>query len=230
VNALQARTPTLITSDDPTCVAQVAAALRSGMVAAIPTDTVYGLAAALDRPDALARLFRLKRRPSEKAIPVLLADEKALEAVATRVSRNAQALMERFWPGAITVVVPALPTLPDEVTSTAEDGTRTVAVRIPDHPVARGILSAAGGALAVTSANRSGEPPALDAGAVWRLGDAAPDIIVDAGPASLREASTVVLVVGCDIRILRAGAISASAIAEAMPHRTPGPGTEPHAV
>lgn len=209
-------TPLLLDADDPSAVARVAAALRSGQVAAIPTDTVYGLAAALDRPHAIARLFGLKSRPREKAIPVLLADAAELEKIAAAVPLGARALIDRFWPGALTVVVPALPALPDEVTSDAA-GVRTVAVRVPDHQVARDVLAAVGGALAVTSANRSGEPPALDAQAVLRLGDAAPDVVLDGGPAPLRHASTVVLAIGAEIVVLREDAIPASTIAKVAP-------------
>lgn len=209
-------TPRLLDADDPSAVARVAAALRSGHVAAIPTDTVYGLAAALDRPHAIARLYGLKSRPREKAIPVLLADAAELEKIAAAVPPGARALIDRFWPGALTVVVPALPALPDEVTSVAA-GVRTVAVRVPDHQVARDVLAAVGGALAVTSANRSGEPPALDAQAVLRLGDAAPDVVLDGGPAPLRHASTVVLAIGAEIVVLREDAIPASTIAKVAP-------------
>lgn len=209
-------TPLLLDADDPSAVARVAAALRSGQVAAIPTDTVYGLAAALDRPHAIARLYGLKSRPREKAIPVLLADAAELEKIAAAVPLGARALIDRFWPGALTVVVPALPALPDEVTSDAA-GVRTVAVRVPDHQVARDVLAAVGGALAVTSANRSGEPPALDAQAVLRLGDAAPDVVLDGGPAPLRHASTVVLAIGAEIVVLREDAIPASTIAKVAP-------------
>ncbi len=234
MNASRVDAPLLLAAGDPATVANAAEALSSGKVVAIPTDTVYGLAAALDRPDAIARLYRLKNRPQEKAIPVLLADAAALDQVAANVPRQARVLIERFWPGALTVVIPARPGLPQEVTSVAAGGTRTVAVRIPDHPVARAVLAAAGGALAVTSANHSGQPPALDAQAVMRLGDATPDVVVDAGPAPLREPSTVVLTASGETRVLREGAISAVAIAEAVLHaacslRDAGPNA-PHAV
>ncbi len=234
MNASRAAAPLLLATDDSSAVAAAAVALRSGMVVAIPTDTVYGLAAAIDRPDAVDRLYKLKSRPHEKAIPVLLADEAALDQVAATVPHHARVLMERFWPGALTVVVPARSSLPAEVTSVAANGTRTVAVRVPDHPIARDILAAAGGALAVTSANRSGEPPALDARAVMNLGDSAPDVVVDGGPAPLREASTVVLAVAGEIRVVRKGAISAAEIAQAVRQsgvsdRATGPNT-PHAV
>lgn len=230
MTTLGAEMPLLLAANDPSAVAKAAAALRSGQVAAIPTDTVYGLAAALDRPDAIARLYRLKSRPHEKAIPVLLADSAGLNSVAAHVLPSARALIERYWPGALTIVLPALPSLPDEVTSVAADGMRTVAVRIPDHPTARQVLAAVGGALAVTSANRSGEPPALDAHAVLRLGDAAPDVVLDGGPAPLREASTVVLAIGDAVEVLREGVIPTSDIEKTVQHAARKPSPEAHTV
>lgn len=215
---------------DPSTATRVAAALRSGQIVAIPTDTVYGLAAALHRPDAIARLYRLKDRPHEKAIPVLLADFTMLDEIAASVPSSARILIERFWPGALTVVVPARSDLPAEVTSVADDGTRTVAVRIPDHCVALQLIAAAGGALAVTSANRSGEPPALTARGVIHLGAAAPDLVVDGGPAPQRNASTVVLALGDEVRVLRAGAIPAAVISETIRRDDREPGPVPHAV
>ena len=216
MNASRVEAPVILSADHPSAVTQAAAALRSGKVVAIPTDTVYGLAAALDRPESIARLYRLKDRPRDKAIPVLLADAAALDRVASQVPRAARALIDRFWPGALTVVVPALSGLPPEVTSVAGDGGRTVAVRIPDHSVAREILAAAGGALAVTSANRSGEQPALDARAVIDLGAAAPDVVVDGGECPFREPSTVVLAITGEISVLREGAIPTAEIADIM--------------
>lgn len=205
--------PLLIRMGDPSASLLAATGLRSGMVVAIPTDTVYGLAAALTRPDAIARLYALKQRPAEKAIPVLLADRRRLDMVAADLGPIAEALIERFWPGALTVVVPALAGLPEAVTSTTDDGVRTVALRVPAHELARDILCAAGGALAVTSANPSGARPALDTLEVANLGGCAPDMIVDGGRTPRSEPSTVILALSPSIRVVRAGAISAPEIA-----------------
>jgi L-threonylcarbamoyladenylate synthase len=192
----------------PDVVARAARALRAGGVVAMPTDTVYGLAAAIDRPAAIARLYALKDRPAEKAIPVLLDDVSRLEQVAPGLPSAAKVLADRFWPGALTLVVPALETLPAPIASSAEGGVRTVGVRVPDHALARAIIAAAGGAVAVTSANRSGAEPALNAPDAAALLTKDQDIVVDGGQATGGVASTVVLVSGTSTVILREGAIS----------------------
>lgn len=191
-------------------------ALHAGEVVAIPTDTVYGLAAAIDQSEAIARLYKMKDRPSEKAIPVLLSDPGQVLQVATGLSPVAQRLASFFWPGAVTLVLPARPHLPSHLTSRTEDGLRTVAVRVPDHPLARAIIRAAGGALAVTSANRSGDKPALEAGEVNELRGLPPILVIDGGRVSAGIASTVILATSAAPLILREGAISASAIAAAL--------------
>lgn len=195
---------------------QASEALRAGQVVVIPTDTVYGLAAAVDRPDALSRLYALKKRPSEKAIPVLLSDPSHVHQVSTGLSQLAKRLALCFWPGALTLVLPALSHLPSHITSTASDGPRTVAVRVPDHPLACAIIGATGGALAVTSANESGKPPALEAREAAALYASPPILVVDGGRVSAGIPSTVVLATGATPVILREGAISAATIAEAL--------------
>jgi L-threonylcarbamoyladenylate synthase len=198
---------TILSTASPDAVRQAAAALRAGEVVAIPTDTVYGLAASLEHPPAIDRLYALKERPSAKAIPVLISDLDSLDLVAATMPPLARSLAARFWPGALTLVIPALPELPLAITSADERGTRTVAVRMPDHEAARRVIALAGGALAVTSANRSGDDPALDAAAVARLGPAAPTLILDGGAAPGGVASTIVLATGATPIVLREGAI-----------------------
>ncbi|MGH2615834.1 MAG: L-threonylcarbamoyladenylate synthase [Thermomicrobiales bacterium] len=193
--------------------ARATAALRAGFVVAIPTDTVYGLAAAIDQRAAIDRLYALKARPANKAIPVLLSSSKELRQVSLGLSQVAEALADRFWPGALTLVVAARSHLASGLTSVDADGTSTVAVRVPDHQLARAIIRAAGGALAVTSANRSGGAPALDVGDVLGLADAAPTVIVDGGPAPGTRPSTVVLALSSQVVILREGAIAGEEIA-----------------
>jgi L-threonylcarbamoyladenylate synthase len=197
-------------------VLRAARALSGGQVIAIPTDTVYGLAAAIDRPDAIERLYTIKGRPAEKAIPVLIADPADVHTLTTRLSPTAERLARTFWPGALTLVLPALPGLPSGVTSLTRDGTRTVAVRAPDNLVARAIIAAAGGALAVTSANRSGAAPALEAREVRGLGLPQPLFVVDGGRAPGGMPSTIVAATAERLEVLREGAIPASAIASAL--------------
>ena len=197
-------------------VRRAARALRGGQVVAIPTDTVYGLAAAIDRPDAIERLYTIKGRPAEKAIPVLIADPAHLQTLTPRLSATAERLARRFWPGALTLVIPALPGLPERVTTMTRDEMTTVAVRVPDHPVARAIIAAAGGALAVTSANRSGAAPAVEARDVRGMGLPGPLLVVDGGRTPGGVPSTIVVATTERPEVLREGAIPASAIAAAL--------------
>lgn len=206
------RVPMLVHMDDPGAATKAAAALRAGQVVAIPTDTVYGLAAAIDQPRAIDRLYSLKGRPISKAVPILLSDADQLDRVTSRLSPLAAALAARYWPGALTLVIPTISDLPESLTSTASDGTRTIAVRVPDHDLARQFIAAAGGAIAVTSANRSGDDPALDAGQVMRMGPLAPDLVVDGGPVRGKTPSTIVLVLPALVSILREGAISVAEV------------------
>lgn len=200
-------------------VGQASKALRAGQVVVIPTDTVYGLAAAIDRHDAISRLYELKARPHEKAIPVLLSDASQLHQVAAELPSTAAFLASCFWPGALTLVLPALSHLPPLLTSIADNGRRTVAVRVPDDRLAQSIIAASGGALAVTSANRSGQQPALDAAEAATLVASSPLLVVDGGQAPGGIPSTVVLATDADPVILRKGAISPAAIMEALNNR-----------
>ncbi len=138
--------------------------LRAGEVVAIPTDTVYGLAAALDRPAAMGDVFRIKGRPDERPLPILVADDatvgKLLHPDAAELSSTLQllSLATTFWPGGLTVALPAHPDIP--TATRAADG--TAGFRVPADEVARRLLAEAGGALAVTSANPSGAPTPAD--------------------------------------------------------------------
>jgi L-threonylcarbamoyladenylate synthase len=201
---------------DADVVFRAADALRAGQVVAIPTDTVYGLAAALDRPDAIECLYVIKGRPAEKAIPVLISDTAHVHRLTPHLSAIAARLAGTFWPGALTLVLPALPDLPRGVTTETGDGMHTVAVRVPDNALARAVIAAAGGALAVTSANRSGAPPAVEAREVNRLRLGQPLLIVDGGRAPGGVPSTIVAATTEAPEILREGAIPASAIAAAV--------------
>jgi L-threonylcarbamoyladenylate synthase len=201
---------------DGEMVARAARALRAGQVVAIPTDTVYGLAVAIDRPDAIDRLYAIKGRPDEKAIPVLIADAEHVLVLTSRLSATAAHLARTFWPGPLTLVLPGRQDLPQRVTDDTADGLRTVAIRVPDNALARAIIVAAGGALAVTSANRSGEVPAVEAGEVVRLELSRSLLVIDGGRAAGGVPSTIVRVTSEKPEILREGAISASAIAEAL--------------
>jgi L-threonylcarbamoyladenylate synthase len=197
-----------IAANDPRALAWATDALARGELVVIPTDTVYGLAARLDRPDALARIYAAKGRGAEKALPVLIADPARLLGLTDGVPAGAAAFAAAFWPGPLTLVLPRSAAVPDLVTA----GGPTVGLRMPEHPFALVLLAACGGALAVTSANRSGEPSLREAAAVaGALGDAV-DLIVDGGPTPGGVASTVVALAADGPRILRAGPIDEAAL------------------
>jgi len=164
------------------------ALLRAGEVVAFPTDTVYGLAALPGDEKAVRRLFTAKRRPPEKAIPILLADVGDLPKVAANVSPPARRLVEKLWPGPLTVVFRRAPSF----RSAGGGENDTVAVRIPDYEPARELIRRAGGALAVTSANLSGKPAACTAEEVLaQIGRRIP-AVVDGGPTPGGTESSVV--------------------------------------
>jgi L-threonylcarbamoyladenylate synthase len=171
---------------------------------AFPTDTVYGLGASLQHPDAISRIFRVKRRSEEKAIPVLLSHVEKLPDVALEVPESAMLLAECFWPGPLTMVLRRHPSVPQEIGR----GKGTIAVRIPAHPIALELIEAAGGALAVTSANISGNPPPVSADDVAeQLGDEV-DLILDAGRCPGGVPSTIVDLTEDPVEILRRGPVA----------------------
>jgi L-threonylcarbamoyladenylate synthase len=184
-------------------IAQAVDLLRRGGVVAIPTDTVYGLAASLDHPLAVERLFSIQGRSGTKAIPILISDIGAFERLTVALPPVARRLAENHWPGALTIVVEASEAVPEAV---RRDGT-TVGVRMPNNADALAIIAGAGGALAVTSANRSGGSEARSADEVriklWNR----VDFVVDGGPTRQSAPSTVVDATVDPIRVLRHGAV-----------------------
>lgn len=195
----------LLQAEEAGAIAETAAALRRGELAVFPTDTVYGVGANVVDEQAILQLFAAKQRPRDKGIPILLADLDDLDKVAAHVTRSAQRFIGGFWPGPLTVIVPKRRSLPDVLSET-----EGIAVRIPDSEVARAVIRAAGGAVAATSANRSGEPPAQTAGEALAALGGQVAIVLDGGPAPGGVASTVVDCTGPLPRILRAGPISES--------------------
>lgn len=188
------------------------AVLRDGGVVALPTDTVYGIGVALDTPGGVERLFEAKRRPPDKGIMLLL--ERLDQASEIGVmSAAAEALAAACWPGGLTVVVPQRHDRPLPVALTG--GTRTIGLRVPDHPAPRALAGGVG-PLPTTSANVSGLPEARDAGEIRaQLGDAI-DLILDGGQAHGGPASTVVDCTGSMPRILRVGAVPLDRVARIL--------------
>jgi L-threonylcarbamoyladenylate synthase len=183
--------------------AEAAAVLRAGGIVALPTDTVYGIAAALDTPGGIEAVFAAKRRPPEKGVMLLLADAGQAPTIGEWPAAAA-ALADAFWPGGLTVIVPQRADVPLPAALTG--GAPTIGLRTPDHPAPRA-LAAAVGPLPTTSANVSGLPEATTAAEiVEQLGDAI-ELVLDGGPAHGGPASTVVDCTTDPPRILRVGAI-----------------------
>jgi L-threonylcarbamoyladenylate synthase len=173
---------------DPAVMARAGALIRAGRLVAFPTETVYGLGAnALDAA-AVARIFAAKGRPANDPVIAHVADLDQLRQVAAAVPPLARRLIERFWPGPLTLVLPRAAGVPANVSA----GLPTLAVRMPAHPVALALLRAAGRPIAAPSANRFGQPSATTAAHVLAdLGDAV-DLILDAGPAPIGIESTII--------------------------------------
>jgi L-threonylcarbamoyladenylate synthase len=201
-----------VVADDAAGRAAAVSSLRGGGLVAIPTDTVYGIAVALDVPGGIERLFRVKRRPPDRAVMLLL-DSASQAATLGEMGAAALALAAAGWPGGLTLVVPQRKdvALPAALTG----GASTIGLRVPDHGTPRA-LAAALGPLPVTSANVSGLPEAGDAAEILdQLGDAV-DLILDGGPAHGGPASTVIDCSGELPVVLRQGAIPIERIVEIL--------------
>jgi L-threonylcarbamoyladenylate synthase len=178
--------------------------LKRGGLVAFPTDTVYGLAACYSDYKAVERIYRLKKRPQNMALPLLLAEVAQMAEIAESVPPVAWLLAKRFMPGALTLVLPKSQAVPDIVTG----GGRTVAVRIPAHPLPVALIKGVGEPVIGTSANVSGQSSAVTAGEVHsQFGDEI-DLIIDGGRCPGGVESTVVDVTGEVPKVLREGAIS----------------------
>jgi L-threonylcarbamoyladenylate synthase len=188
-------------------IAEAAAVLRRGGVVAYPTETFYGLGALASDGAAVERLLRAKQRPDGKALPLLGADLAQLEAVA-ELSPLARRLAAAFWPGPLTLVLPARPGLHAAVTG----GAGTVGVRVTSSEVAKALAAAAGGALVATSANPSGAPPPTTAAGLDPALRARLDGVLDGGATPGGAPSTVVAVLGGRLELLRAGAVAFEAL------------------
>nr|WP_235537351.1 L-threonylcarbamoyladenylate synthase [Nocardioides sp. Soil805] len=188
-----------------------ATAVRRGLLVVLPTDTVYGVAADAFDADAVQALLDAKGRGREMPPPVLVSTATTLDALAVGVPTYARALVERFWPGPLTIVCRQQTSLQWDLGETRG----TVAVRMPDHEVALAVLERTG-PLAVSSANTTGLPAARDADEAERmLGDSV-EVVVDGGPVDGGEASTIVDCTGPQGRVLRRGALSLEELNEVL--------------
>ena len=176
-------------------IAEAADVLRRGGLVILPTDTVYGVAAA---PGNEEKIYNAKSRDRGKPIPLLVADTAGVDRCGGAMGWRARLLARRYWPGPLTLVLPV--------------AKGTEGFRVPDHPVALALIRAAGGALRVTSANLSGAPAARDAQSAAEALAGSVELVLDAGPSPLGAESTVVEAIGDTLRVLRAGAIPQAAI------------------
>ncbi len=194
---------------DEAAIAAGARALAVGDLVAFPTETVYGLGADALSPDAVSRVFAAKGRPPDHPLICHVADAARLAPLVAEVTRDAHALAQAFWPGPLTIILPRSAAVPDAVTG----GRDTVAVRVPDHPLALALLTRFGGPVAAPSANRFGRPSPTRAGdVVAELGDAV-TVVLDGGPCAIGIESTVLDLTTEPPQVLRPGGISAEAIA-----------------
>ena len=186
--------------------------VTGGELVVLPTDTVYGLGANAFDPAAVAALLRAKGRGRNVPVPVLVGSWRTIDGLVTTVDERTRSLVEAFWPGGLTLVVKHAPSLSWDL----GDADGTVAVRMPLHPVAIELLESTG-PMAVSSANRHGQPPAQTAvEAREQLGDDV-SVYLEDGPAPGGVASTIVDVTGLRPRILRLGAIDAATLREVVP-------------
>lgn len=197
---------------DAKAIQTAAVALREGQTVAFPTETVYGLGGNALDPQAVRRIFAAKGRPSDNPLIVHIVSKDALPTIVSSVPPIAERLMQHFWPGPLTMIFPRAKVIPDEVTA----GLDTVAVRMPDHPVALALIAAAGIPVAAPSANRSGRPsPTRAEHVVEDLWDKVA-LILDAGPCAVGVESTV-LDVTCDPpMILRPGGVTKEMLEEVI--------------
>jgi L-threonylcarbamoyladenylate synthase len=198
---------------------EAAAALQGGGLVAFPTETVYGLGVDPFNAEAVERLFEAKGRPAEKGLILHLGDIEQLDDLVRSFPEAAVTLARRFFPGPLTLVLPARPGLPSRVTG----GRDSVAVRMPDHPVALALARAFGGPIAAPSANPTGLAPPTTAEQVAQyLGDAI-DILLDGGPSTGGVPSTLVDLTSVPPRILRHGAVAEEEVWKALGSRPLAP-------
>ena len=200
--AMTQRLPTTTDEERETAIEAASLAVQRGQLVVIPTDTVYGVAADAFDPEAVSELLAAKGRGREMPPPVLVSSATTVDALATSIPAYARALIEEFWPGPLTLVLQQQRSLQWDLGDTRG----TVAVRMPDHELAREILERTG-PLAVSSANTTGHPAATDADQAEEMLDGLVELIVDGGPVAAGEASTIIDATGEQGRVLRRGAL-----------------------
>lgn len=197
------KSPCIVSLSDKKCVISdviqnVAEILRKGGLVILPTDTVYGVAACPDVPGAEERLYHVKKRPMNKPIALLVQDVDCVEKKCGKLDAITARLAERYWPGPVTIVI--------------RIGAGWEGFRVPDNPLVLSILNEVGGSLRVTSANQSGQPPALTAQDAVAAFGALVELVLDTGAVPAGIPSTVVRISNGSLDVLRDGAVPADEI------------------
>lgn len=196
--------PEIISADSPDYSRRAAAVIRGGGIVAYPTETYYGLGVNPFDSDALKRLFEVKRRSRSKAILVIIDDIDQLSTLIAEFPEPYRPLIGQYWPGPLTLVFPALHSLPDLLTG----GSGTIGVRMSSSATATAICRASGIPVSATSANISGEPPATCVADVLRYFNEAIDLVIDGGQNAAPQCSTIVALADGALRTLRQGIIT----------------------
>ena len=202
----------LLSASAPDSVEQAAAVIRSGGLLGIPTETVYGLGANGLDPEAVLKIFEAKGRPQDNPLILHVASARQVPEFCTSVPQAARELMDRFWPGPLTIILPARDLVPRRTTA----GLDTVGVRCPATEVTRQVIRDAGVPIAAPSANISGKPSPTTAAHVLHDMDGKIDAILDAGPCSVGVESTIVDLSGNRPRLLRPGGIGPEQLREGL--------------
>lgn len=192
--------------DQPQSISRAVEIVQSGGVIAFPTDTVYGIGVSAFNEEAIEKLYQVKGRSYQKAIPILVSDQEELTRITPPLDQNVKAIIQRFWPGAITLIIPLLKGMPENLSPT-----QTVGVRIPDFKLTRELLSHTG-PLAATSANISGGESTFTAEEVAENLGGMIDLILDGGKTPGGVPSTVLDCTQAEPIILREGPISLDTI------------------
>lgn len=205
-----------INTDPEAAIEAAVAAISQGRCIVLPTDTVYGIGANAFDPDAVQRLLNAKQRGRDMPPPVLIGDRLALPTLAEAVTAEIDAVAQAFWPGALTMILRAQPSLDLDLGERGD----TIAVRIPDHDFTRDLLRATG-PLAVSSANVSGQPAALTIAEAIEQLPYSVEVFLDGGTASGPIPSTIVDLTGTP-RVLREGRITSAQLREVLPDLVEG--------
>ena len=196
----------------PEAIREAARLLREGQLVALPTETVYGLGADGLNEQAVAKIFEAKGRPQDNPLILHIAEASQMEDFCHSIPESAYLLAKKFWPGPLTMVLPAKPCVPKRTTANLP----TVAVRCPDHPATREIIRLAGVPIAAPSANISGKPSTTTARHVWDDHKGKLPLIIDGGPCRVGVESTIVDLTDSRPRLLRPGGITPEQLLEVL--------------